>query len=131
MCYVHGIINGLGHNTPWLNDCKVRGVWFFTGCSSVQSQIAYKKFEIKNILHFDFGLVSKRFEENFMALNADKRHFVHASLRIREMKHLSLIFYLLWQRLRKNTIENKLTFNSHIRILCEKPPRKLGLSQGY
>ena len=53
----------------------------------------YNLEEIKNILHFDFGLVSKRFEENFMALNADKCHFVHASLRIREMKHLSLIFY--------------------------------------
>ena len=32
--------------------------------------------EIKKILRFDFGLVSKWFEESYMVLNADKRHFV-------------------------------------------------------
>ena len=32
--------------------------------------------EIKNTLRFDFDLVSKWFEENYMVLNADKYHFM-------------------------------------------------------
>ena len=36
----------------------------------------YNMEERKNTLHFDFNLVSKRFEENGMVLNADKCHFI-------------------------------------------------------
>ena len=46
--------------------------------------------EIKNTLHFDFDLVSKRFEENFMILNADKCHLC-ALVRILKLRLLSLI----------------------------------------
>ena len=36
----------------------------------------YNLEEIKNTLRFDFYLVSKWFEENYMVLNADKCHFM-------------------------------------------------------
>ena len=36
----------------------------------------YNLKEIKNTLRFDFDLVSKWFEENYMVLNADKCHFM-------------------------------------------------------
>ena len=36
----------------------------------------YNLEEIKNTLRFDFDLVSKWFEENYMTLNADKCHFM-------------------------------------------------------
>ena len=35
----------------------------------------YNLEEIKNTLSFDFDLVSKWFDENYMVLNADKCHF--------------------------------------------------------
>ena len=35
----------------------------------------YNLEEIKNMLRFDFDLVSKWFEENYMVLNAKKCHF--------------------------------------------------------
>ena len=36
----------------------------------------YMPLVITNTLHFDFDLVSKWFEENYMILNADKCHFM-------------------------------------------------------
>ena len=28
MCYVLGLIKGFWYNTPWINDCQVRGFGF-------------------------------------------------------------------------------------------------------
>ena len=39
MCYAHGLIKSLWHNTPWYNDCQVRDVWFSIGCSSVHEKL--------------------------------------------------------------------------------------------
>ena len=70
-------------------------------------------------MHFDFDLVSKRFEENYMVLNADKCQFTCLgkdtenetfifnsftfSLTAMKKKYLRLLF------------DNKLTFKSHIK----------------
>ena len=45
---------------------------------------------MKIIFRFDFDLVLKRFEENYMVLNADKCHFMCRAM-IRKIKLLSLI----------------------------------------
>ena len=50
----------------------------------------YNLEEIKNAMRFDFGLVSKWFEENYIVLNADKCHFMFLGM-IRNIKLLSLI----------------------------------------
>ena len=47
MCYVHGLIKGLWHMKPWFNHCKVRGEWFFTGCSSVVHEKLFNKYTTK------------------------------------------------------------------------------------
>ena len=38
--------------------------------------LGYNLEEIKNLLRFDFGLISKWFEERYMVLNTDKCHFI-------------------------------------------------------
>ena len=79
--------------------------------------------EIKNILRFDFDLVSKCFEENYMFLSADKCHFMRFG---KDTENETFIFNNLifnWSNEEKIftiTIDNKLTFKSHIKILCKK-----------
>ena len=42
----------------------------------LKAQLCYNLQEVKNILCFDFDLVSKYFEESYMVLNGDKCHFM-------------------------------------------------------
>ena len=47
----------------------------YTG-DNISYAFGYNLEETKNTLRFDFDLVSKWFEENYMVLNADKCHFM-------------------------------------------------------
>ena len=67
--------------------------------------------EMKNILHFDFKLGSKWFEENYTPLNADKCHFIYALLRIRKLQHLSLIILSLVTAMKKKYLRLLLKTN--------------------
>ena len=81
----------------------------------------YNLEEVKNTLHFDFDLVSKWFEENYMVLNADKCHFM--CLGKDTENETSTFNNFIFNNGNKEkilgiTIDNKLTFKSHIKILC-------------
>ena len=69
----------------------------------------YNLEEIKYILHFDFDLVSKWFEENCMVLNADKdtenETFISNNFFFNKSNE-EKIFGI--------SIDNKLTFKNHI-----------------
>ena len=94
----------------------------------------YNLEEVKNTLHFDFDLVSKWFEENYMVLNADKCHFMCPG---KDTENETLIFNNFIfndsneEKILGVTIVNKLTFKGHIKILCGKAAQKWGLYQGY
>ena len=85
-------------------------------------------------MRFDFDLVSKWFEENYMVLNADKCHFMCLG---KDTENETSIFNnFIFNNGNKEktlgiTIDNKLTFKSHIKILCWKAAQKWGLYQGY
>ena len=49
----------------------------------------YNMEERKNTLRFDFNLVSKRFEEHYMVLNADNCHFIGLG---KDTKNETIIF---------------------------------------
>ena len=77
--------------------------------------------EVKNCLSTDFDAVTKWFYENRMALNAGKCHFMCLG---NDTRNETFIFEGLviknskeHKRLRV-TIDNKLTFKSHIKNLC-------------
>ena len=80
-------------------------------------------------MRFDFNLVSKRFEDNYMVLNADKCHFVWLG---KDMENETFIFNSLIfnnsneEKIFGITIENKLTFKSHVKILRRKASHKIG-----
>ena len=84
---------------------------------------------IKNTLCFDFDLVSKWFEENYMVLNADKCHFMYLG---KNKDNETFIFYNFIfnnsneEKILGITIDNKLTFKGHIKILCRKAAQKMG-----
>ena len=81
------------------------------------------------ILRFNFELVSKWFEENHMVLNAGKYHFMYYG---KNTENETFIFnsFIFNNSNKENilgtTIDNKLTFKSHIKILCEKATQKIG-----
>ena len=80
----------------------------------------YNPKEIKNTLRFDFDLVSKWFEENHVVLNANKCHFMSLG---KDTENETFIFNNFIfnnsseERILGITIDNKLTFKSHIKIL--------------
>ena len=84
-------------------------------------------------MRFDFGLVSKWFEENYMVLNTDKCHFMCLD-KDRENKTFILNNFIFSnsneERILGITIDNKLTFKSHIEILYKKASQKIGALSG-
>ena len=83
----------------------------------------YNLEEIKNTLRFDFDLVSKWLEESYMVLNADKCHFMCLD---KNTENKTFIFNEFIVNNNNEeiilgiTIDNELTFKSHIKILCKK-----------
>ena len=79
----------------------------------------YNLEEIKNTLRFDFDLVSKWFEENYMVLNANKCHFM--CLRTDPENETFIFNNFIFNNFNKErifgiTIDNKLTFKSHAKL---------------
>ena len=78
-------------------------------------------------MRFDFDLVSKWFEENYMILNADKCDFMYFG---KDTENKAFIFNNLIfnnsneEKILGITIKNKLTFKSNINFFVKKPPRK-------
>ena len=91
--------------------------------------LGYNLEETKNTLRFDFELVSKWFEENYMVLNADKCHFMCLG---KDTENETFIFNNFIfnnsneEKILGITIDNKLTFKGHINILCRKAAQKMG-----
>ena len=89
----------------------------------------YNLEEIKNTLRFDFDLVSKLFEENYMVLNADKCYFTCYG---KNTENETLIFNNLIfnnsneEKIHGSTLNNNLTSKSHIKILSRKAAKKMG-----
>ena len=77
----------------------------------------------------DFNAVMKWFSKNHMALNAGKCHFTCLG---KDTRNETFIFKGLVMKNSKKqkilgfTIDNKLTFKSHIKNLCKKASRKIG-----
>ena len=105
----------------------------------------YNLEETKNTLRFDFNLVSKWFEENYMVLNADKCHFMclgkdtgnetfifNNFIFNNSNEDQSFIFNNFIfnnsneEKIPRITTDNKLTFKDHIKILCRKAKQKMG-----
>ena len=83
----------------------------------------YNLEEIKNILRFNFDLVSKWFEENYIDLNADKCHFMCFGKETGNGTFISNNFIFNNSNEEKIfgiSIDNKLAFKTHIKILCSK-----------
>ena len=82
--------------------------------------------EINNTLRFNFDLVSKWFED--MILNADKCHFMCLG---EDTETKTFIFNnFIFNKSNEDkilgiTIDKKLTFKSHIEILCRKANQKV------
>ena len=80
-------------------------------------------------MRFDFNLVSERFEENDMVLNADKYHFICLG---KDTENETFVFnnFILNNSYEEKILgvptDNKLTFKSHNKILCKKDARKIG-----
>ena len=89
----------------------------------------YNLEEITNTFCFDFDLVSKWFEENYMVLNADKCHYMCLG---KDAENEPFIFNNFIfnnsseEKILGITIYNKLTFKSHIKYLCRKTAKKIG-----
>ena len=85
--------------------------------------------EVKKCLSTDFDAVTKWFCKNHMALNAGKCHFMCLG---NDTKNETFIFKGLVMKNSKEhkilgvTIDNKLTFKSHIKNLCKKAAQKIG-----
>ena len=86
----------------------------------------YNMEEINNTLRFNFDLVSKWFED--MILNADKCHFMCLG---EDTETETFIFNnFIFNKSNEDkilgiTIDKKLTFKSHIEILCRKANQKV------
>ena len=85
--------------------------------------IGYNLEEIKNILRFDFDLVLKWFEENYVVLTADKCHIMCPG---KDTENETFIFNNFIfnnsneEKILGITIDNKLSFKRHIKTLCKK-----------
>ena len=85
--------------------------------------------EVKKCLSTDFDAVTKWFYENHMALNAGKCHLMCLG---KDTRNETFIFKGVVMKNSKEqkilgvTIDNKLTFKSHIKNLCKKASQKIG-----
>ena len=86
--------------------------------------------EIKKCLSIGFDAVTKWFCENHMALNAGKCHFLCLG---KNTRNEAFIFKGLVMKNSNEqiilgvTLDNKLTFKSHIKNLCKKASQKIGV----
>ena len=84
-------------------------------------------------MRFDFVLVSNWFEENYMVLNADKCHFTWLG---NDTENETFIFNNFIfnnsheEKILGVSIDKKITFKSHIKILSKKATQEIGLYQG-
>ena len=89
----------------------------------------YNLEEIKNTLRFDFDLVSKWFEENYMVLNVDKCHFMCLG---KDTENQTFIFNnFIFNNSNEDKIlgiiiDNRLIFKGLIKILCRNAAQKMG-----
>ena len=85
--------------------------------------------EVKSCLSAAFDAVTEWFYENHMALNAGKCHFMCLG---KDTRNETFTFKGLVMKNSKGqkilgvTIDNKLTFKSHIKNLCKKASQKIG-----
>ena len=93
----------------------------------------YNLEEIRIILHFDFDLVSKLLEEDHMALNADKCHFMCLGKDTKENETFNNFMFnnRNEEKILEIYIGNKLTFKRHIKVLFKKVTQNIGAYQGY
>ena len=84
--------------------------------------------KVKDTLAEDFGRVTNWFYENFMVLNSKKCHFMCIG---KDEKNETFTFKDVSYKSSKEevilgiTIDNKLSFDSHIRKMCTKSGQKL------
>ena len=87
----------------------------------------YNQEEIKNKLHFDFDF--KMVWRNYIVQNADKCHFIWLG---KDTENETFIFNNFIfnnsnvEKILGITIDNKLNFKNHIKILCRKTTQKIG-----
>ena len=122
---------------PLLFNIFINDLFFFVSNSYLSNYangnilyaFDYNLEEIKSILRFDFDLVSKWFEENYMVLNADKCHFMCLG---NDTENGTFIFNNFTfnngneEKILGITIDKKLTFKSHVKILRKKATLKIG-----
>ena len=84
--------------------------------------------KVKDTLAKDFGIVTNWFYENFMVLNSKKCHFMCIG---KDGENETFTFKDVCYKSSKEevilviTIDNKLSFDSHIRKMCKKSDQKL------
>ena len=84
--------------------------------------------KVKDTLAKDFGIVTNWFYQNFMVLNSKKCHFMCIS---KDGENETFTFKDVCYKSSKDevilgiTIDNKLSFDSHIRKMCKKSGQKL------
>ena len=84
--------------------------------------------KVKDTLAKDFGIVTNWFYENFVVLNSKKCHFMCIG---KDGKNETFTFKDVCYKSSKEevilgiTIDNKLSFDSHIRKMCKKSGQKL------
>ena len=113
----------------------VNGIFLFVSNSYLSNYadgttlyaFGYNLEEIEKIFHFDFDLVSKWFEENCMILKTDKCHLMCLG---KDAENKTFIFnnFILSNsnedKIFGITIDNRITFKSHIKAYVKKPSRK-------
>ena len=96
---------------------------------SILYEFGYNLEEVRNTLRFDFDLVSKWFEENYMILKADKSHLMCLG-KDTENETFTFNNFIFnnsnGEKVLGTSIDSKLTFKSHIQILCRKAAQKIG-----
>ena len=85
--------------------------------------------KVNNTLSKDFETVKMWYFDNYMVLNADKCHFMCLG---KNSTNVDFTFQDIYMKNTEEvkilgvTIDNKLSFNSHIKTLCMKASQKLG-----